>query len=163
MAFIKNMLNKLISSTFYLSVFKNITKKSFELIHNFRRLGISQHLHAKLGIRSVNGYVDGGKAHLNDAPELLVTYVGQGHVVSHQKGEPGIVVFKINRFPHPARILVDKAKDAFVGASSLFIHQKGFKFQTDIVVAFLFQKNVEFLAVTQNRQSNAGFRDESDL
>lgn len=55
---------------------------------------------------------------VDDALHLPLGEVGQGQVVAHQKGQPGVVILEIEALPHPRRHLVHKAEDAVVGTGA---------------------------------------------
>ena len=46
-------------------------------------------------VRGVDGDIDGGDVQVADPLELPAAEVGQGDVIAHEKGQPGIVILKI--------------------------------------------------------------------
>jgi len=49
----------------------------------------------ELGVRGVNGDIDGADAQVNDALSLPLREIGEGDVVALEEAEPGIVVLKV--------------------------------------------------------------------
>ena len=72
----------------------------------------------------------------------MIVHVGQCDIIPLQKGKPGVVILKIQGFPHPRRHLVNKAEDALVTARAVVAHQTVFKLHAQIFVVILvdFQK-----------------------
>tara|TARA_B100001971_G_C18004886_1_gene439275 strand:+ start:200 stop:577 length:378 start_codon:yes stop_codon:yes gene_type:complete len=66
----------------------------------------------------VDGNVLGREALVDDAVNVLLGNVGEGDVRAVYKGEPIVVVFKIEAPAHAAGHLMEKAEDALVVASS---------------------------------------------
>ena len=73
----------------------------------------------------------------DDALHIMVGHVGERHIISLQKGKPGIVVLEIQRGPHARRHLVDKTENALVGAGTVIVHQAVFKDDSEILLIFL--------------------------
>ena len=83
----------------------------------------------------------------DDPPNIVFAHVGQRHIVALEEGQPGIIVLKIQRIPHPRRHLVDEAENALVPAGTVFIHQPLFKFQPQVFVNLLLYLQLPLLAV----------------
>ena len=50
----------------------------------------------------------------------LLAHICKCHIISLQKRESGIIIFKIKRLSHFRRHLIDKAENAFVMAMTVF-------------------------------------------
>ena len=92
----------------------------------------------ELGVRGVDGDVDGADAQINDALSLPLRQIGEGDIVALQKAQPGIVVLKIEGLAHTGGHLVHKAEHTVVGAAAHFVHQIGVEIQPKIQALFLF-------------------------
>ena len=95
--------------------------------------------------------IDRTDVHFDNALNIAFFQVCESGVVSEQKGHSGIVVFKVQAFPHSFRRLVYKTKNTFIFATHLTVHQVSFKFQAQIVILVLFHRNGSqlFLLVAQ--------------
>ena len=93
---------------------------------------VSQHGAVELGVRGVNGDVDGADAQVDDPLGLPLRQVGQGDIVALQKAQPGVVVLKIQGLPHTGGHLVHEAEDAVVGAGAHIVHEDGVKIQAQV-------------------------------
>ena len=98
---------------------------------------VFQHLHPQRPVGGVDGHVDGGDAQVDDALHLPLGEVGQGQVVAHQKGQPGVVILEIEALPHPRRHLVHKAEDAVVGTGAGPVHEIGLELQSQVLPLLL--------------------------
>ena len=58
-------------------------------------MDIAQQQAADRRVRGVDGDIDGGDVQVADPLELPAAEVGQGDVIAHEKGQPGIVILKI--------------------------------------------------------------------
>ena len=56
---------------------------------------VSQHGTVELGVRGVNGDIDGADAQVNDALSLPLREIGEGDIVALEEAEPGIIVLKV--------------------------------------------------------------------
>ena len=92
----------------------------------------------ELGVRGVDGDVDGADAQINDALSLPLRQIGEGDIVALQKAQPGIVVLKIEGLAHSGGHLVHEAEHTVVGAAAHFVHQIGVEIQPKIQAIFLF-------------------------
>jgi hypothetical protein len=96
--------------------------------------------------------------HLNDALNLSFTDVCERNVISVQEGKARVIVLEIAGFAHPGGILVDEAKDAFILAGLLFIHQRSCKFKPYFeIVFFLSEAEIFCFSVAQNSQLDLFF------
>ena len=77
----------------------------------------------------MDGHIDGADMHFDNAVNFMFTEIGQGDIISKKEGKAGVVVLKIQAFPHPFGKLVDKAENTLIPAGVLFIHEIGFKLQ----------------------------------
>ena len=102
-------------------------------VQGFPGSGVAQHLHPQGRVGGVDGDVDGGDAQVDNALDLAGGEVREGQIVAHQKGQPGVIILKIEGFPHTRRELVHKAEHAPVGAGAGLVHQIGFKVQAQIL------------------------------
>jgi hypothetical protein len=85
---------------------------------------------------------------ITDNPvQILLFHIGKGYIIPLQKGEPGIIIFKVQRIPHPLRHLVDKAEHTLVPAGFIFIHQTVFKDNTQILIVLFFNLKLPFFPV----------------
>ena len=87
----------------------------------------------ELGIRGVDGHIDGTDAQVNDALRLPLGEVGEGDVVALQEAEAGVVILKIQGLAHARGHLIHEAEDAVVGARAHLIHEVGVEVQTQIL------------------------------
>ena len=130
--------------------------KSFDIPKHLARTLVFHHLAAKLGICGMNRDIDRRNMHLDDAVDIRVGHISQRNVVSVKEGKAGVVVLKIQALSQPLGKLVDKAKDAFVSAGLLFIHQRSFKIKPDIIVLSLFDPCKISLAVSLYLNAHVG-------
>ena len=94
---------------------------------------VFQHHGPQLRVGGVDRDVDGRDAQVDDPLHLPVRHIGQGQIVAQQKGQPGVVVLKIQAGPHPRGHLVHKAEDAVVGAGAGPVHQIGLELQPQVL------------------------------
>lgn len=59
-----------------------------------------EHLAAQLRIGGVHRNVDRRQLKINDTLDVMLFHVGQRHIVSLEEGKTGIIVLKIEGFPH---------------------------------------------------------------
>ena len=85
--------------------------------------------------------------HLDNSVNVLVLKVRHGDVVTEKEAQTRIVIFKVKRFSHIRRHLVNKAKNALIFAAALLIHKIGFKIKAKIVVFGLLDRHRAVLAV----------------
>ena len=71
---------------------------------------------------------------MDNPVNIMVAHIGQRHIISLKKRQAGIVIFKIESFPHTRRHLVNKAAHTLVSAGTVFVHQTVFKFQSQILL-----------------------------
>ncbi len=83
----------------------------------------------------------------DDPLHILIRHIRQRHIIPLQKGKPGIVIFKIQRLPHPLRHLVDKTENTFIVAGTVIIHQPVFKLDPQILVVLLVNFQQPFFIV----------------
>ena len=79
--------------------------------------------------------------------DVVLGHVGQGDVIALQERKPGVVVLKVQIFPHALRHLIDKAENAFVVTVTVFAHQTVFKFDAQILIKILFDFQTALLSV----------------
>ncbi len=82
----------------------------------------------------MNGNIDGTDPVADDAVNVTFSHIGQCHKVSLKKGQPGIIIFEIQGLPHPRRQLIDETEDAVVGTAVGFVHDPGFKGQSQFFI-----------------------------
>ena len=85
--------------------------------------------------------------HLDYTVDFVLAKVGKRDIVAKQKRKSAVIIFKIKRFTHTLRQLVNKAKNTFVTAAFLLIHKVCFKFKTDFFVFTLVNLNCSYIAV----------------
>ena len=73
----------------------------------------------------------------DDPVNVVLAHVGQGHIVSLEERKAGIVVLKIERFPHARRHLVNKTKNTFIMTGAVIIHEAVLKFHSEIILKLL--------------------------
>ena len=105
--------------------------KAREPLHEPARRAVAHHLCAHLRIRGMDGDIQRADAPAEDALQLLLRNVRQRHIIAHDEREAPIIVLDKQAGAHIARHLIDKAKDAAVGAGAHFAHQAGGKRQTE--------------------------------
>ena len=49
----------------------------------------------ELGVRGVNGDIDGADAQVNDALSLPLCEIGEGDIVALEEAEPGVIILKV--------------------------------------------------------------------
>ena len=87
----------------------------------------------QLGIRGVDGHIDGTDVQVDDPLGLPFREIGQGGIVAQQKAEPFVVVLDIQGRPHIGRHLIHEAEQTVVGAPVHLVHQVGGKIQSQIL------------------------------
>ena len=97
--------------------------KSVHLFQRLSRKPVMKHPAAQFRIGRLEGNIDRGQVILDNPVHILLRHVGEGHIISLQKRKPGIIVFKVQRFPHPLRHLVNKTENTFIGTGAVIIHQ----------------------------------------
>ena len=98
-----------------------------QVLEHLARPLVGQHPDPELGVRRMDGDVDGRDVHLDDAVDLVVLHIGHGDIVAEQEGQPLVVVLEVEALPHPRRELVDEAEHTVVGAGVLLVAQIGGK------------------------------------
>ncbi len=88
---------------------------------------VGEHPHPKLRVGGVDRNVDRRDMHLDDALDLVILHIGHGDIVAEQKGQPLVIIFKVQALPHTGRELIDEAEHAVIGAGVLLIAQIGLK------------------------------------
>ena len=84
----------------------------------------------------MNRNIDRADVHFNNAGDVLIGHIGEGDIAAEEEAHAAVVIFKIERFAHSFGQLIDKAKDAFIGAVVLAIHEVIGEFQPQFVVFF---------------------------
>ena len=84
--------------------------------------------------------VDRCQIEFDDTLNIFVLHVCQCYIITLQKGQPGIIILKIERFTHARRHLVNKTENALIAAGFIITHQTIFKVDAQIlVIVFDFQ------------------------
>ena len=122
-----------------------------ELVHDFARAGVAQHLHAHLRVGDVHGYVQRADAAADDAIQLRVVNVGHGDVVAHHQRQSPVVILDIERLAHAGRHLVDEAEDAVILARAGIRHDG------------LIQRQAQRLPIVLPDMQREGFAATADL
>ena len=107
--------------------------KGIQMPQTFAAPGIAQHFCAQVGVGGMHRDVQRRDVHADDPVRVLVAEIGHGDVIAQQEGKARVVILKIKAFAHPLRKLVDKAKDASVGAALLGVHQISFELQPQVL------------------------------
>ena len=118
-----------------------------QVLQRFAAALVGQHPHAQLRVGGVYRDKDGADVHLEDAVDLTVGEVGQRDIVAEQKGKPLVIVFKVQRFPHAGRQLVDKAEHAVVRAAVFFVPEVGLEIAAERLILPFFYLQGTALAV----------------
>ena len=106
----------------------------------------------QLGIRGVNGYIDGADVQVDDPLSLPFREIGQRGIVAQQKAEPLVIVLDIQGRPHIGRHLIHEAEQTVVGAPVHLVHQVGGKIQSQILPLRLADRNRADMTVTLKTQ-----------
>ncbi len=89
----------------------------------------------------MDGDINGGQLKPDNPVNVLFFHIGKGYIISLEKAEPGIIIFKIEGIPHTRRHLVNKTENTFVAAGSVVAHQTVFKINAQILIVIF---NVQF-------------------
>ena len=112
-----------------------------QLLHLFQCLPcktIVKHFTTKFRIHRLKRNIDRFQMVTDDPFYIMITHIGQCHIISLQKGKSGIVILKIKGISHPRRHLINKAEDTVVGTGPVIIHKPIFKLYSQIfLVLFL--------------------------
>ena len=87
----------------------------------------------QLGIRGVDGHIDGADVQVDDPLGLPFREIGQGGIVAQQKAEPLVIVLDIQGRPHIGRHLIHEAEQTVVGAPVHLVHQVSGEIQAQIL------------------------------
>ena len=104
-----------------------------------------EHLTAQLRIRRLYRNIDRRKLHLDYTLYIPVAHIGQRNIISLQERQSGIIILKIQGFPHSRRHLV---YNTLVAAGAVFTHQAVLKFNPKIILILLLDLKKPFLSVT---------------
>ena len=102
-------------------------------IDGLSRPTVSHHLRPQNRVCGVDRNVDRRDTQINDALNLPGRQIGQRHVVAHQKGQPVVVVLKVQCIPQPLWHLIYKAENTVVGTPVGVVHQIGLKLQPQVL------------------------------
>ena len=59
----------------------------------------------------------------DDTINIVVTHIGQRHIIPLQERQSGIVIFKVEGLTHSRRHLVNKAENTLIPAGAILIHE----------------------------------------
>ena len=91
----------------------------------------------------------------DDPVNIFIAHIGKCHIVSLKERKSGVIILKIERFPHPRGHLVDKAENTLISAGAVFTHQAVFKGKAQILSSALDLK-LPLLSVCLSDQHNEG-------
>ena len=94
----------------------------------------------------MHGYIDRCQMEPDDPVDILFRHIGKRNVISLQEGKSGIIILKIQSFPHSLWHLVNKTEHTLVMAGMVFIHQTVFKHKSDILRIILLNLQLPFFA-----------------
>ncbi len=121
-----------------LAVHRNLRViKNLDLFQGLSRKPVMKHHAPQLRVCGMHRNIDGRQMKLYDSLQIMVAQIRQCHIISLQKRKPGIIVLKIQGFPHSRRHLIDKAENAPVAAGTVIAHQAVFKIQPQVLVIIL--------------------------
>ena len=106
-----------------------------------------EHLTAKLGIGCLERNIDWPQMVLYDTVDIVITHICKCYIITLQKRKAGIIVFKIQSFPHPRRHLIDKTENTVVSAGTIFIHQSIIELDPQIFLIIFFNLQFPFFPV----------------
>ena len=106
-------------------------------IHDLFSAQIADELCAQLRVGCMHGDVQRAYLQITDALQFALGKIRTGDIVPREERKTRVVIFKIERFAHPARQLIHEAEHAPVGAARRLVHQVRFKVQPEIL-ALLF-------------------------
>ena len=127
-----------------------------DILEHLAAAGIFHQFDPQLRIGGVDRDIDGADVHFDDAGDVLIGHIGEGDIAAEQEAHAAVVILKVERFPHPAGELVDKAEHAFIGAVVLAIHEVIGEFQPQLVIFRLFDMEGEGLALPLHRDGEGG-------
>ena len=107
-----------------------------KLLHDgqtFPRPMVFQQTGPQLRVRGVDGNVDGADVQVHNPLELPSGQIGQCDIITHQEGQPGVVVLEIERLPHAGGHLVHKAENTAIGTGTGPVHQIGLKIEAQVL------------------------------
>ena len=84
---------------------------------------------------------------MNDPVNIMVTHIGKCHIIPLKKRKTGIIIFKIEGFPHTRRHLVNETKNALIAAGTVFIHETVLKYDPQVLLVILFNLQLPFLSI----------------
>jgi len=114
-----------------------------------------QHLAAKLRIGGLDGNIDRSQFKADDPLDIFFLQIRKGHIISLEKGQSGIIILKIQCFPHSRRHLVNKAENALVAAGSVLAHKSVFKRKSQILI-IVFNVKLPLFSVSLSHRHKHG-------
>ena len=132
-------LNTCFCQTLYLR--KNVSSKT-----------VVQHFAAQLGIHCMERYIDRLQMIPNNTVNIMVAHIRKRYVISLQKREPRIVIFKIQRITHALWHLIDETENTFVTAGTVFIHQRILKSNPKILLKLFLDLKLPLFSVCLSHQ-----------
>ena len=118
---------------------------------------VSQKGAAELGVRGVDGDVDGADPQFHDPRDLPVGEVGEGDIIAHQEAQTGVVVLKIQGGAQVGGHLVHEAEQAVVGAGHGIVHQVAVKVEAKLLpLALLHPEGAAHAALALQYQLRIG-------
>ena len=90
--------------------------------------------------------------HLDDTVDLVLGQVRQRDIVAEKEAQTLVVIFKIERFAHAGRQLVDEAEHTMVGTAVLFVAQVGLEVAAQRLILTFFHLHGAVLFVLTELQ-----------
>ena len=60
---------------------------------------------------------------MHNPVKFVIAHIGESHIISLEKAEACVIILKIQGVPHSRGHLINKAKNAFVPAGAVGVHQ----------------------------------------
>ena len=118
---------------------------------------VMKHSAAQFRICSMKRNVDRLQTISDNPLHIPVTHICQGNIISLEKRQPGIIIFKIQRIPHSRWHLINKAEDAFIPAGMILIHQALIKCNSQLFIRILFDFQFPFFPILLFNQKQQFF------
>ena len=106
-----------------------------------------EHFTSQFRIHGLDGNINGLQMVPDDPVYIMITHIGQGHIISLYEGQSGIIIFKIKSISHSRRHLVNKTENAVIGTGTIIIHQILLKGNPKVFFIFLLHLQLPDLSV----------------
>ena len=98
-------------------------RKALELRKNLSRMRIFHHLAPHFGVAGMERNIQRADSAANDAIQLPLVQIGQGHIIPHHKRHAPVVILDVQAASAAFGHLVDEAKHAVIFTGAHFVHQ----------------------------------------